>query len=279
MIGGQVSCRMGVALIARAHVAVLPDVPGDHSLGQAGPSRVRVDTVVGTDAREPRVLAAAATRSAGHDTTDRAELHAPTSRTVARGAAPCRPGGCGQGSDRRPPPAPRDDRGRTWPETDEEPRVWQVCVTARSVSHVDAAVYSPVVLRLRGQSWERWGAHRPDARNLSRPAMNSSNFVPQSTSSGRMPRWTASRWTCLGRTRRASGLLARCQLSPRGSSGPRQRRPTGVHLSHQREAMTRGPCPGRPRPRRATGETDPLHRIVVPGWRGRLGSDETIVPS
>ena len=46
-----------------------------HSLGQSCPSRIRVDTVVGTNARESRVLAAAACCSAGHDTTDRAHLH------------------------------------------------------------------------------------------------------------------------------------------------------------------------------------------------------------
>ena len=56
--------------------------------------------------------------------------------------------------------------------------------------------------------------------DLSRPAMNASNFVPQSTSSGRMPRWTASRWTSLGRTRRASGFLARRQLTPREAKWP-----------------------------------------------------------
>ena len=40
MIGGQVSCWMGVAPVARAHVAVLPDMPGDHAPRQACPSRV-----------------------------------------------------------------------------------------------------------------------------------------------------------------------------------------------------------------------------------------------
>ncbi len=75
VIGGQVSCRVGVALVARAGVAVLPDMPGDHPLGQACPSRVGVDPVVGTDAREPCVLSAATARAAGDDTTDRADLH------------------------------------------------------------------------------------------------------------------------------------------------------------------------------------------------------------
>ncbi len=84
VVDGQVSSRVGGALVARADVAVLPDVPGDHSLGQARPSWVRVDAMVGTDARESRVLAAAAARSAGHDAADRAELHAvPMSTRIA----------------------------------------------------------------------------------------------------------------------------------------------------------------------------------------------------
>jgi hypothetical protein len=61
--------------IARAHVAVLADVARDHPPGQASPSRVRMDVMVGTDARQARMLAAASSRSARDDTTDRAELH------------------------------------------------------------------------------------------------------------------------------------------------------------------------------------------------------------
>jgi hypothetical protein len=67
--------RRMLGTIARAHVAVLADVARDHPPGQASPSRVRVDVMVGTDARLPGVLGAAATRAAGDDTADRAELH------------------------------------------------------------------------------------------------------------------------------------------------------------------------------------------------------------
>jgi len=36
--------------IARAHVAVLADVARDHPLGQASPSCIRMDVMVGTEA-------------------------------------------------------------------------------------------------------------------------------------------------------------------------------------------------------------------------------------
>jgi len=73
----QVARRMRRMLdtITRAYVAVLADVAGDHPLGQAGPSCIRMDVMVGTDARQARMLAAASSRSAGDDTADRAELH------------------------------------------------------------------------------------------------------------------------------------------------------------------------------------------------------------
>ena len=61
--------------IARADVAVLADVAGDQPPGQASPSCIRMDVMVGTDARQARMLGAAATRAAGDDTADRAELH------------------------------------------------------------------------------------------------------------------------------------------------------------------------------------------------------------
>jgi hypothetical protein len=61
--------------IARTNPAVLPDVAGDHPLGQASPSRISVKVMVGPDARQPRVLAAASSRSARDDATDGAELH------------------------------------------------------------------------------------------------------------------------------------------------------------------------------------------------------------
>ena len=80
--------RRMLGTIARAHVAVLADVTSDHPLGHASPSRVRMDVMVGTDARQPWVLAASTPRAAGDHTADRAELHAL--------AAPCRstPPGC-----------------------------------------------------------------------------------------------------------------------------------------------------------------------------------------
>jgi len=99
--------RRMLGTIARADVAVLADVARDHPLGQAGPSCIRMDVMVGTDARQARMLAAASGRSAGDDTTDRAQLH---------------------------------------------PRI---------VDGVAGGVYSPAVLRLRGQPSERTG--RPGA--------------------------------------------------------------------------------------------------------------------
>lgn len=77
MVERQVTRWMGRMLgtIAWADVAVLADVAGDHPLGQAGPSRVRMDVMVGTDARQPRMLAAASGRSARDHAADGAELH------------------------------------------------------------------------------------------------------------------------------------------------------------------------------------------------------------
>lgn len=64
-----------VRAIARADVAVLPDVPGDHPLREARPTRIRVDAVAGTDTRAARMLAAASRGSAGDHAADRAQLH------------------------------------------------------------------------------------------------------------------------------------------------------------------------------------------------------------
>jgi hypothetical protein len=61
--------------IARAYVAVLANVAGDHPPGQASPSPISVNVMVGTDARQAGVVGTAATRAAGDDTTDRAQLH------------------------------------------------------------------------------------------------------------------------------------------------------------------------------------------------------------
>jgi len=127
----QVTRRMRRMLgaIARAHVAVLADVARDHPPRQASPSCIRVDVMVGTDARQARVLAAASSRSAGDDTADRAELHQARRR-----------------------PAQRSTNAAA------APRLTLVTLDctpfdiATSVSETDAAVYSPAVLRLRDQS-------------------------------------------------------------------------------------------------------------------------------
>jgi hypothetical protein len=67
--------RRMLGTIARADVAGLADVSGDHPLREASPSCVRMDVVVGTDARQAWMLAAASSRSAGDDTAHRAEFH------------------------------------------------------------------------------------------------------------------------------------------------------------------------------------------------------------
>jgi hypothetical protein len=67
--------RRMLGTIARAHVAVLADVARDHPPRQAGPSRISVNVMVGTDARQARMLAAASSRSARDDAADRAQLH------------------------------------------------------------------------------------------------------------------------------------------------------------------------------------------------------------
>jgi hypothetical protein len=118
--------RRMLETIARADVAVLADVAGDHPLGQASPSRVRMDVMVGTDARQAWMLAAASSRSARDDPADRAELHGPA-----------------RASSKVPLVAAR----LTLVTLDCGP-----FDIATSVDEVDAAVYSPTVLRLRGQS-------------------------------------------------------------------------------------------------------------------------------
>jgi hypothetical protein len=77
VVKGEVTrwMRRMLGTIARADVAVLADVAGDHPPGQASPSCIRMDVMVGTDARQARMLAAASSRSAGDDTTDGAEFH------------------------------------------------------------------------------------------------------------------------------------------------------------------------------------------------------------
>jgi hypothetical protein len=106
--------------IAWADVAVLADVAGDHPLGQERPSWISVNVMVGTDARQAWMLAAASSRSARDHAADRAELHPrPAGDLAARLALvtlACRP-----------------------------------VDIATSVVRVDAAVHSPAVLRPQSQ--------------------------------------------------------------------------------------------------------------------------------
>ena len=112
--------RRMLGTIAWADVAVLADVAGDHPPGQAGPSCIRMDVMFGTHARQAWMLAAASSRSARDDTADRAELH---------------PRGAG----------------------DLATRLTLVTLDCglvdivTSVGRVDAAVYSPLVLRPQRQ--------------------------------------------------------------------------------------------------------------------------------
>jgi len=110
--------------IARADVAVLADVAGDHPLGQAGPSRVRMDVMVGPDARQPRVLAAPTPRTAGDHTADRAELH----------------------------PRPAGDLAARLTLVTLDCGLVDI---ATSVGRISAAVHPPAVLPLRGQRLRR----------------------------------------------------------------------------------------------------------------------------
>jgi len=135
--------RRMLGTIARADVAVLADVAGDHPLGQAGPSRVRMDVMVGTDAREPRVLAAPTPWSARDDATDDAELHPTRAGDLAARLTlvtlDCRP-----------------------------------FDIATSVGRVDGAVYSPTVLRLGDQALGSLHApRRRGAGDLQRARSNS----------------------------------------------------------------------------------------------------------
>ena len=109
--------------VARADPAVLADVASDDPLGQTRPPWVRVDMVVGADARQPR-MPAASTPPARDDTANGAELHGSARSGAGIVAArltlvtlDCRP-----------------------------------FDIATSVGRVNAAVYSPAVLRLRGQA-------------------------------------------------------------------------------------------------------------------------------
>ncbi len=123
VIGGQVSCCVGGTSVARAPVPVLATPGTEHSCAQALPCPRAVQGVVPAAVRLTSVLGAAATRAAGDDTTDRAQLHG-TARVGADTV---------------------------------EARLTLVTLDCTpfdietSVSETDAPVYSPAVLRLRGQ--------------------------------------------------------------------------------------------------------------------------------
>ncbi len=75
MIGGQVACRVGRALVARAPVAMLATPGAEHPGAETLPGPRVVQGVVPAAIGLPGVLGAATTRAAGDDTTDRAQLH------------------------------------------------------------------------------------------------------------------------------------------------------------------------------------------------------------
>ena len=134
MVDRQVMRRVGrmVGTITRAYVAVLADVAGDHPFGQARPSRVRMEVMVGTDARQARMAAAATPRAAGDHTADRTELH----------------------------PRPAGDLAARLTLVTLDCGLVDI---ATSVGRVSAAVHPPAVLRLRDQ--DRTASGR-DSSNL-----------------------------------------------------------------------------------------------------------------
>ena len=75
VIDGQVGGRMGGALVARAPVAMLATPGAEHAGAEPLPGPRAVQGVVPAAVGLPGVLGAAATRAAGDDTTDRAQLH------------------------------------------------------------------------------------------------------------------------------------------------------------------------------------------------------------
>ena len=75
VIDGQVGSRVGGALVARAPVAVLAAPGAEHAGAEPLPGPRAVEGVVPAAVGLPGVLRAAATRAAGDDTTDRAQLH------------------------------------------------------------------------------------------------------------------------------------------------------------------------------------------------------------
>ncbi len=88
-----------------------------------------MDVMVGTDARQAWMLAAASSRSARHDAADGAELH-----------------------QARRLPAQRGTNAAAVPRLTLVPLHCPLFVIMKSVAEAVAAVYSPAVLRLGGQS-------------------------------------------------------------------------------------------------------------------------------
>jgi len=77
VIDGQVGSGVGGTLVARAPVAALATPCAEHSDAKALPGLRAVQGVVPAAVRVACVLGAATARTAGDDTTDRAELHGP----------------------------------------------------------------------------------------------------------------------------------------------------------------------------------------------------------
>ena len=75
MIDGQVARRVGVALVARAPVAVLATPGAEHAGAESLPGPRAVQGVVPAPVGMPGVAGAAASGAARDDTTDRAQLH------------------------------------------------------------------------------------------------------------------------------------------------------------------------------------------------------------
>ena len=75
VIDGQVGSGVGGTPVARAPVAALATPGAEHALAEAPPGPRAVLGVVSAAIGLPGVLGAATTRTAGDDTTDRAQLH------------------------------------------------------------------------------------------------------------------------------------------------------------------------------------------------------------
>jgi hypothetical protein len=75
VIDGEVGSAVGWTLVARAPIAVLATPGAEHAGAESLPGPRAVQGVVPAAVGLPSVVSAAATRAAGDDTTDRAELH------------------------------------------------------------------------------------------------------------------------------------------------------------------------------------------------------------